>query len=99
MGLLLGRQVWLIVHGYVPSKNFKHLELTQFLGRPVMIREGDYDTPLPDVDPNEDRAPWQPLQGLKDTPLYHPVPGRVMSSFCAASRLCESLSFHKHDVC
>lgn len=57
-----------------------------YMGRPIMIRDGDYDTPLPDIDPEEDRQPWQPLQGV-DNAIYHPAPGRIMSVFCAASRL------------
>ncbi|KAF6766696.1 fungal-specific transcription factor domain-containing protein [Ephemerocybe angulata] len=57
-----------------------------YMGRPIMIKDGDYDTPLPDIDPVEDRQPWQPFHAIDNTP-YHPVPGRVMSSFCAACRL------------
>ncbi|KAJ2921023.1 hypothetical protein H1R20_g16074, partial [Candolleomyces eurysporus] len=60
--------------------------LTNLTGRPIMIKDGDHDTLLPDVDPDEDRTLWQPLQQFDNT-LYHPVPGRVMSAFCAASRL------------
>jgi len=56
-----------------------------YMGRPVMIKEEDFDTPLPDVDPNEDRAPWQPLD--VDGVRYHPQPARHMSCFNAASRL------------
>ncbi|TFK30943.1 hypothetical protein FA15DRAFT_630298 [Coprinopsis marcescibilis] len=57
-----------------------------YMGRPVMIREGDYDTPLPDIDPVEDREPWCPLPSV-DHVMYNPVPGRAMSSFCAVARL------------
>lgn len=56
------------------------------MGRPVMIKDEDFETPLPNVDPNEDRQPWQPTL-TKDNLPYPPVPGRVMNAFCATSRL------------
>ncbi|KAG2022902.1 nuclear protein [Coprinopsis cinerea AmutBmut pab1-1] len=57
-----------------------------YMGRPVMIKDGDYDTPLPDIDPVEDRDPWQPVEGMNQIP-YAPAPGRILSTLCAVSRL------------
>ncbi|KAF9567781.1 hypothetical protein CPC08DRAFT_739993 [Agrocybe pediades] len=57
-----------------------------YMGRPIMIKDGDFDTPLPNVDPMEDRQPWQPLV-TRNNISYPPVPGRTMSVFCATSRL------------
>ncbi|KAF9486569.1 hypothetical protein BDN70DRAFT_870159 [Pholiota conissans] len=57
-----------------------------YMGRPTMIKDGDFETALPNVDPTEDRQSWQP--GLtKDNIPYGPVPCRVMSAFAATSRL------------
>ncbi|KDR85752.1 hypothetical protein GALMADRAFT_384548 [Galerina marginata CBS 339.88] len=57
-----------------------------YMGRPVMIKDEDFDTPLPNVDPVEDREPWQPSL-TRDNVSYPPVPGRVMGVFCATARL------------
>ncbi|KAH6917023.1 fungal-specific transcription factor domain-containing protein [Coprinopsis sp. MPI-PUGE-AT-0042] len=57
-----------------------------YMGRPLMIKDGDYDVPLPDIDPVEEREPWQPVAGASKHP-YPPAQARVMSSFCSSSRL------------
>ncbi|TFK41823.1 fungal-specific transcription factor domain-containing protein [Crucibulum laeve] len=57
-----------------------------YMGRPTMIKDTDFDTPLPEIDPTEDNQPWQPYSPI-DHVVYAPVPGRISSSFCASSRL------------
>ncbi|KAF8971739.1 fungal-specific transcription factor domain-containing protein [Flammula alnicola] len=57
-----------------------------YMGRPTMIKDEDFETGLPNVDPVEDRQPWRPDSTKDDLP-YPPVPCRVMSAFCATSRL------------
>lgn len=57
-----------------------------YMGRPIMIKAGDFDQPLPNVDCVEDAYLWQPAVHTDSVP-YSAVPGRVMSSFCATSRL------------
>ncbi|KAF8910155.1 fungal-specific transcription factor domain-containing protein [Gymnopilus junonius] len=57
-----------------------------YMGRPLMIKDEDFDTPLPNVDPLEDRQPWQPSV-TRDGVSYPSVPCRVMNAFCATSRL------------
>jgi hypothetical protein len=73
-----------------------------------MIKDEDFETPLPNIDPvgpffvivvsfvldlnnlqDEDRRPWQPTL-TKDNLPYPPVPGHIISTFCAISRLGES---------
>jgi hypothetical protein len=59
-----------------------------YMGRPTMIKDGDYETPLPSVDPLEERRLWQPTSTAIDI-SYPPVASRVMSTFCASSKLDE----------
>ncbi|EKM84077.1 hypothetical protein AGABI1DRAFT_117526 [Agaricus bisporus var. burnettii JB137-S8] len=56
-----------------------------YMGRPTMIKDNDSDMSLPGIEPEEDIAPWQPHPS--DGLSYSPTPGRIMSSFAAASRL------------
>ncbi|KAF8808141.1 hypothetical protein BYT27DRAFT_7190259 [Phlegmacium glaucopus] len=57
-----------------------------YMGRPTMIKYEDYETPLPNVHPIEERSPWQPTSTANDI-NYPPVASRVMGAFCASSRL------------
>ncbi|KAF8167342.1 fungal-specific transcription factor domain-containing protein [Crassisporium funariophilum] len=57
-----------------------------YMGRPIMIKDEDFETPLPNVDPVEERQPWQPTL-VREGVVYPPVPSRIMSAFCASSRL------------
>jgi hypothetical protein len=56
------------------------------MGRPTMIKVGDYDTPLPNVDPIDERRLWQPTSTANNI-NYPPVASRVMGTYCASSRL------------
>lgn len=58
-----------------------------YMGRPLFIREGDYDTPLPAIDPEEEAEPWVPLPTDPVPSDYKPIPARVLTSFCAISEL------------
>lgn len=51
-----------------------------------MIKDGDYETPLPSIDPIEERRLWRPTS-TADNVNYPPVAGRVMGTFCASSKL------------
>jgi hypothetical protein len=60
------------------------------LGRPLMIFERDFDTPLPnEEDPEEfeEISLDTPVGGRSST-----VPGRIISCFNASARLCASFS-------
>ncbi|PPQ72267.1 hypothetical protein CVT24_004684 [Panaeolus cyanescens] len=59
---------------------------SMYMGRPIMIKDEDFETPLPNVDPVEERQQWVPTS-TRDNMPYPPVPSRAMSSFCASSRL------------
>ncbi|KAF9055831.1 fungal-specific transcription factor domain-containing protein [Panaeolus papilionaceus] len=59
---------------------------SMYMGRPIMIKDEDFETPLPNVDPLEERQQWVPTSTRDNLP-YPPVPSRAMSSFCASSRL------------
>ncbi|KII93670.1 hypothetical protein PLICRDRAFT_35889 [Plicaturopsis crispa FD-325 SS-3] len=58
-----------------------------YMGRPVAIHEGDYDTPLPVANAEEENEPWRPLTYDTSKLNYPPVPGRIFSCFCADARL------------
>ncbi|TFK77447.1 hypothetical protein BDN72DRAFT_830615 [Pluteus cervinus] len=55
-----------------------------YMGRPIVIKDGDFDTPLPEIDPEEDSHHWQPIY----TDLtYPPVQGKVSSCYRAVAEL------------
>lgn len=64
------------------------LKLDSFLsalrGHAVMIRHGDYDTPLPSVDEPDEHARWRPLKG--DVGVSS-TKARVVSTFNASAQL------------
>ncbi|KAL4241803.1 Transcriptional Regulatory Element [Abortiporus biennis] len=57
-----------------------------WLGRPVIFREGDFDTPQPDSDENEEDELWEPYppDALVN---FTPVQARVLSCFREACKL------------
>jgi len=52
-----------------------------------VIKDEDFDTPLPAVDHEEDRKLWPPISRNNLDPTYPPVPGQVTSCFRATSSL------------
>lgn len=58
-------------------------------GRPVSISENDFDTALPELDPEEEEEGWQPATCDPVQMVCDPVPARVMSCFQASASLCE----------
>ncbi|KAF8640616.1 hypothetical protein AX17_000277 [Amanita inopinata Kibby_2008] len=58
-----------------------------YMGRPLMIKDDDYDTPMPECGLEEESRLWQPIPLSTIDVSYSPVPGRVLSCLCAASRL------------
>lgn len=59
---------------------------SMYMGRPIMIKDGDHDTHLPEIDSDEEEQPWQPVASANVA--YQPVPARFMSAFRAQCRLC-----------
>ncbi|KAF9270701.1 hypothetical protein L218DRAFT_993268 [Marasmius fiardii PR-910] len=57
-----------------------------YMGRPIIIREEDYDTPLPEIT-EYDEEPWQPLRSDSFEVAYPAVPGKIMLTFNATSTL------------
>ena len=70
-------------------------------GRPIMIRDSDHDTHLPELDSvsenrmyaiaslqmsQDEEQPWQPSPPLNVS--YPPMPSRSMAAFRAQCRLC-----------
>ncbi|KAL1740837.1 fungal-specific transcription factor domain-containing protein [Schizophyllum fasciatum] len=58
---------------------------SMYMGRPIMIRDSDHDTHLPEIDADEE-IPWQPSASV-NVP-YQPMPSRSMAAFRAQCRLC-----------
>ncbi|KAI5898203.1 uncharacterized protein SCHCODRAFT_02611397 [Schizophyllum commune H4-8] len=58
---------------------------SMYMGRPIMIRDSDHDTHLPELDSDEEQ-PWQPSPPLNVS--YPPMPSRSMAAFRAQCRLC-----------
>jgi hypothetical protein len=58
-----------------------------YIGRPPMIRDDDHDTPMPECGFEEENRLWKPIPSRFINITYSPVPGRVLSCFCAAARL------------
>jgi len=52
------------------------------MGRPPVINETNYDTPLPEIDTDE---PWQPHPSDPVSVDFTPIPGHVMAAFREAS--------------
>ena len=62
------------------------------MGRPCMIAEREYDTPVPAESPNEAAELWTshaPLPREHAAHLYTPTNSHTISCFAAATRLCE----------
>ncbi|KAF8899084.1 fungal-specific transcription factor domain-containing protein [Infundibulicybe gibba] len=55
-----------------------------YMGRPILVKDEDFDTPLPDIVEDEEDYQWQPINSDY---VYPPSPAKVMSSFCAVSTL------------
>ncbi|KAF5368636.1 hypothetical protein D9758_002174 [Tetrapyrgos nigripes] len=53
-----------------------------YMGRPIFIREEDFDTPLPDLH-EEDEEIWQPMRSQVLDVTYPPIPGKVLTCFRA----------------
>ncbi|KAF9531948.1 fungal-specific transcription factor domain-containing protein [Crepidotus variabilis] len=57
-----------------------------YMGRPVMIKNEDFETQLPTIDPIEDKELWRPSITVENCP-YIPVPGYTMSVLFFTSKL------------
>ncbi|THV07451.1 hypothetical protein K435DRAFT_741751 [Dendrothele bispora CBS 962.96] len=57
-----------------------------YMGRPIIIRDEDFDTPFPDID-EEDEEIWQPMPSDALNVTYPPVPGKVLTCFRATAAL------------
>lgn len=87
------RRIW---YGCVVMDKY----VSTYIGRPVAIRERDFDTELPIVDDTEEMELWSPhpspqvLDDPADVPLHKlsPVPGYILSCFNASAKLCTSTS-------
>lgn len=58
-----------------------------YMGRPVVIRDEDFDNPIPSVIPSEEQQPWRPLSSEPTAATYVPSPNVVMSNFRATCTL------------
>lgn len=58
-----------------------------YMGRPLMIKDDDYDAPTPECGLEEESRLWQPIPSPFIDISYSPAPGRVLSCFCAATKL------------
>ncbi|KIP10141.1 hypothetical protein PHLGIDRAFT_11523 [Phlebiopsis gigantea 11061_1 CR5-6] len=58
-----------------------------WLGRPVMYKMGDFDTPIPDQDINEDQELWRPYPRHVLGPTFTPMASHVMTCFRAQCKL------------
>jgi len=58
-----------------------------YIGRPLMIKDDDYDAPMPECGLEEESRSWRPILSPFIDVNYSPVPGRVLSCFRAGSRL------------
>lgn len=58
-----------------------------YMGRPLMIKDEDYDAPMPECGLEEESRLWQPIPSPFIDNSYSPVPGRVLSCFCAGGKL------------
>lgn len=58
-----------------------------YMGRPVLIKDEDFDTPLPAVDLEEDNIPWPPPSSNNFDVSYPSAPGRITSNFRALASL------------
>ncbi|KAF8346943.1 fungal-specific transcription factor domain-containing protein [Amanita rubescens] len=58
-----------------------------YMGRPLMIKDVDYDAPMPECGLEEESRLWQPIPSPFIDISYSPTPGRVLSCFCAATSL------------
>ncbi|CAA7264843.1 unnamed protein product [Cyclocybe aegerita] len=59
---------------------------SMYMGRPIMIKDQDFETPLPTADIVDDRQPWQPTLTKDDIP-YGTVPTKTMSAFRVSAKL------------
>ncbi|RDB29501.1 Nitrogen assimilation transcription factor nit-4 [Hypsizygus marmoreus] len=58
-----------------------------YMGRPIVIKDDDFDTPLPVVEPETDQNLWPSATRNNLDPSYPPVPGRITLCFRAVSSL------------
>ncbi|KAF8634943.1 hypothetical protein AX15_000674 [Amanita polypyramis BW_CC] len=58
-----------------------------YMGRPLMIKDEDYDAPMPERGLEEENRLWQPIHSPFIDISYSPVPGGVLSCFCAGAEL------------
>ncbi|KAK0481545.1 fungal-specific transcription factor domain-containing protein [Armillaria novae-zelandiae] len=59
-----------------------------YMGRPIIIRDDDFDTPLPEVNQADEQQPWRPLPSDSTSAAYPPTPNAVMHCFRATATLC-----------
>lgn len=60
---------------------------SMYMGRPICIRDADFDLPHPAIDEQEDRAPWTLLHGDPPSSKYTVSPCMTSSCFNAVAKL------------
>ncbi|KAG6888363.1 hypothetical protein C0995_008950 [Termitomyces sp. Mi166 len=66
--------------------------VSTYIGRPLMINEKDFDTPIPSDDDPEELEEWIPSSIPENSEMPQPVPARIISCFNASARLAGILS-------
>ncbi|KAG6888743.1 hypothetical protein C0992_007586 [Termitomyces sp. T32_za158] len=66
--------------------------VSTYIGRPLMISEKDFDTPMPGDDDPEEVEEWMPSSVPENSEMPIPVPARIISCFNASARLAGILS-------
>ncbi|KAH0581073.1 hypothetical protein H2248_012207 [Termitomyces sp. 'cryptogamus'] len=61
--------------------------VSTYIGRPLMINEKDFDTPMPSDDDPEEFEQWIPYSTAENSEIPPPVPTRTISCFNASARL------------
>ena len=59
------------------------------MGRPMCIRERDYDTTVPSVEDGEELEAWTPGVKANRRPSFAPKAAYTISTFNSMSSLCE----------
>ncbi|KAJ7597406.1 fungal-specific transcription factor domain-containing protein [Mycena floridula] len=57
-----------------------------YMGRPITIRDDDFDTPLPEPDETDD-LPWQPLHSDSINVIYPPTPAKIIATLTEVGKL------------
>ncbi|KAG6865247.1 hypothetical protein C0991_004128 [Blastosporella zonata] len=68
--------------------------VSTYIGRPLMISERDFNTPLPREDDPEELEDWVPSSIPENSEMPEPVPASTISCFNASAKLGKSYSAH-----